>query len=75
MRRKIRVHVEIWSPNDDTEYYDLPDDWDERTPQEREDELTEMAVDALSNAAGSGACVVEVDEDGREIRILDKDES
>ncbi|KAB2347310.1 hypothetical protein [Actinomadura rudentiformis] len=75
MRRKICVHVEHYRPNDETDYYDLPDNWDDKTPEERRAELDEMARDALFEAAGSSAFVVEVDENGREIRVLNEDES
>lgn len=74
MNRKIRVHVEIWSPNDSTDYYDLPDEWDGMTREERDAYLLEMAKDALAEAAGSGATLVEVDENGREIRAIDEDD-
>lgn len=73
MRRMIRVHVEILRPNNSTDYLDLPDGWDDLAPEEKGRALDEMAVQAMEEAVGSGACVVEVDEHGKEIRVLDED--
>lgn len=72
MRRKIRVNVEILRPNDSTDYFDLPDGWDDLTPTQKGNALDDMAIQAMEEAVGSGATVVEVDEHGDEIRILDE---
>lgn len=61
MVRKIRVSVEIYDHQPAVEYVDLPDNWDEMSPQEQEAELVTVAKDYLFQAAGSGASVVEVD--------------
>lgn len=60
---RIRVSVEISDPNDCVEYYDLPDGWDEMTPDERDEFLVESAVEALAMQASSGACVVDENDD------------
>lgn len=56
---RVRVSVEISNPNDSVEYYDLPDEWDEMSTDERDAFLTESAVEALATHASSGACVVD----------------
>jgi hypothetical protein len=67
--RKIRVSVElnIAGHNIPDEYGELPEGWDDWSEQERDDFLTMMAMEALSCHAGSGASVVEVDDNGKEI--------
>jgi hypothetical protein len=67
MTKKIRVSVEIYDHEPGDEYYALPDNWDSLTQEEQENELVSIASDALAEAAGSSATVVEVDENGREV--------
>jgi hypothetical protein len=68
MARKIRVTAELYvsGHNIPDEYEDLPDGWDAWTEQAQDEYLTGLAVDLLNNHAGSGASVVEVDENGKE---------
>jgi hypothetical protein len=66
MPRKIRVMVEIYDHDPGDEYYDLPAGWDDMTPEQQDDELVGIALEALNAAAGAGAMVVEVDENGKE---------
>ena len=74
MRRKIRVNAE-WPGGSEEAISDLPDGWDSWTAQERDEFLVSNAVDFLyTNGCGSGASVIEVDEDGKEIRVLDEDQ-
>jgi hypothetical protein len=63
--RKIRATVECGT-QEITEYYDLPDGWDEWTDKERDNFLGETAVTLQNNEAPCGASVVEVDEEGGE---------
>lgn len=66
MPRKIRVTVEVFDPTDTTEFADLPAGWDEMSQREQDKYLNALALDYLANQAGSGAEVVDVDENGRE---------
>jgi hypothetical protein len=61
MARRIRVSVEVNYAGIDIpdDYEDLPEDWDEMSAKDRDDYLRDLAVDALSLVAGSGACVVD----------------
>jgi len=61
--RRIRVTVEISDPNTTVEYEELPDGWDEMTQADRDAYLIELAMLYLSNQAGSGACVVDENDD------------
>lgn len=70
MPRKIRVTSETYDFSHDTDcdYVDLPDDWDDRTEDDREAYLDTLAMEALYARAGSGAEVVTLDERGNEVR-------
>ncbi|TDB86464.1 hypothetical protein E1264_17860 [Actinomadura sp. KC216] len=71
--RKIRAHVEMGIQTV-TEYLDLPDGWDDWEASRRDAYLVETAVTLQNNEAPCGACVVEVDENDREIRVVDDNE-
>lgn len=59
--RLIRSIVE--PPGDiSTEYYELPDDWDDMTETQQDNYLTETAVTHQTNVAPCGASVVDVDD-------------
>lgn len=61
MSRRIRISCEVNFAGCDIEdeYEELPEDWDEMSEKARQDYLTELAVNALSNYASSSACVVD----------------
>lgn len=59
MARKIRISVEIYSHDPGDEYEDLPEGWDDWTKERQEDFLVALAKEALFEAAGSGATVVD----------------
>lgn len=64
MVQKIRVSVE-YPGGGGTTYYDLPDEWGGMSEAERQDYLSEMATEELSNYdIGSGASVVDFPERG-----------
>lgn len=63
-RRMIRVEIELFVTEDSTDYVDLPDGWDDLSPEEQQSWLDSMAEDTLSNVVSTSATVVEVDEDG-----------
>lgn len=65
-KRRIRVSCEVNFAGCEIEdaYYDLPGNWDAMSAKERDDYLTELAVNELSLYAGSGASVV--DENGED---------
>lgn len=59
MVRKIRSMVE--TPfHEDTEFFDLPENWDEMTEAAQDNYLAEIAVEHQNNVAPCGARVVEV---------------
>lgn len=66
--KRIRVTVDFpWAGIPSVEeYYDVPDDWDDWSPERRDEYLTEAAMEELWNTGvGCGATVV--DEAGNEI--------
>lgn len=67
--KKIRITVEVFDANDSVQYDDLPDGWDDWSEKERDAYLIQVAVEAQDTHVGSGATVVDVDENGKEIGI------
>lgn len=66
MTRKIRITCEIYTPNTiPAEYEDLPEGWDNWSKKAREDHLQDLAATYLAEHAGSGASVV--DENDEEV--------
>lgn len=68
MSRMIKVTVELpWAGMDNVvEYYELPDGWDEMSPQQQAETLEDYGRTELENTGvGYGASVV--DEDGEEV--------
>jgi hypothetical protein len=65
--RQIKIVCEVYTYSRDIDpvYLDLPEGWDSMTQQEKDAFLTDAAVQELSNHAGSGAFVV--DENDNEI--------
>ena len=58
MRIKAWVQTNV-SGSKIVDYYDVPDHWDELTPEQQEDALDEFAQEHLTNNADFGACLEE----------------
>lgn len=65
--RKIRISVEIYDHHPGITYDELPEGWEEWDEGLKALYLNQVAADRLAEAAGSGATVVEVDEQGNEV--------
>ena len=61
--KRIKVHVDTGFVNaSHTDYWELPENWDEMTEKEKEKELDESAKDYKNEVIESYAEVVEIDE-------------
>lgn len=64
MARRIKVYISIGYPTaTHTDYFDLPDGWDEMSAEEQEKELDEYATAHRDNYLELSAEVVDEEED------------